>query len=137
VSTGGEVEVVDGELLPECGQRGCSTVARPGSALCDAHAVGQMIAAAKRKLVMAAPMAAEQLIALSETAPSEEVRRKAAADILDRAGVRGGVEVDVVVGQAGVDPATLLRERLAQLRRRTSEGVATEQAAFEQIRDGA
>lgn len=119
-------EVVDGELLPECSQRACSMIARPGHALCDVHAVGQMLAATRRKLALAAPAAAERLIEISETADSAEVRRKAAADILDRAGVRGGVEVDVVVGQAQVDPADLLRERLALLRRRTLEGAAAD-----------
>ncbi len=126
-----DAQVVNGELLPECGQRGCVTVARPGQALCDVHAVGQLVAAARRKLAMAAPAAAEQLIVLSETAPSEEVRRKASADILDRAGVRGGVEVDVVVGQAEVSPADLLRDRLALIRRRTLDGTGAEQAAVE------
>src|SRR4051794_34568089 len=94
-------EVIEGELLPVCKQAGCNMIARPAQALCDVHASSQMIAAAKRRLAMAAPDAAERLIELSTSAPSEEVRRKAAADILDRAGVRGGIEVDVTAFPTG------------------------------------
>lgn len=119
----GGSEVVEGELLPECAQRGCVTIARPGQVLCDEHAVPQLLAAAKRKLAAAAPAAAEELIRISQTADSADVRRRASEAVLDRAGVRSGVEVDLLV-DSGVSPADLLRERLATLRRRTLEGAS-------------
>ncbi len=64
------------------------------------------------------------------------MRRKAAADILDRAGVRGGVEVDLVVGQSEVSPADLLRDRLALLRRPTVDRTADDTPSVGQSIEG-
>lgn len=52
-------------------------------------------ATARRKLAMAAPEAAGTLIAVSQNADSADVRRPAAEAILDRAGVRAGIDVQV------------------------------------------
>lgn len=137
MSTGDEAEVVDGELLPECGRRGCSVTARPGTVLCDAHSAEQMVLSAQRRLALAAPEAAETLIAVSQNADSADVRRRAAEAILDRAGVRAGIDVTVTAGtEPATSPADLLRERLALLRRRTLEGAAEEARPLESVTDG-
>lgn len=107
------------ELLPICATRACGLVARPGQALCDDHAVQQRVLAAQRALAEAAPMAAEQLIDLCENAPQEDVRRRAAEAILDRVGVRPGVELQVTAtDEPGPSPADVLRQRLDRLKGR-------------------
>ena len=114
-----EVETVDGELLPVCGARGCDITARTQQALCDLHGAEQAVLAAKRRLAAAAPDAAERLIDLAENGATEDTRRRAAESILDRAGVRGGVDIEVTATQQGVAPADVLREKLATLAKRT------------------
>jgi len=56
-----------------------------------------------------------------ETAVSEPVKLKAATEILDRAGVRGGMELNVDIKTTDRSPAEILAERLARL-----EAVAAE-----------
>jgi hypothetical protein len=51
-----------------------------------------------------------------ESAESEPVKLKAATEILDRAGVRGGVEIDAKIDIAVRPAASLIEERLARLR---------------------
>jgi hypothetical protein len=50
-----------------------------------------------------------------ESAQSEPVRLKASTEILDRAGVRGGVEIDVGVDVTVRNPHEIIKERLARL----------------------
>ena len=50
-----------------------------------------------------------------ETAISEPVKLKAATEILDRAGVRGGMELNIDVKNTDRSPAEILAERLARL----------------------
>lgn len=77
---------------------------------------GEDVERARKKLIQAAPYAVDILEDLMENAVSEPVKLKASTEILDRAGVRGGVELDV-----GVDvtdsrsPAQIIGERLARL----------------------
>ena len=56
-----------------------------------------------------------------ETAISEPVKLKAATEILDRAGVRGGMELNIDIKNTERSPAEILAERLARL-----EAVAAE-----------
>src|SRR4051794_16916650 len=105
-------DAIAAELLPVCNAHACRVVARPGQALCDDHAIQQRILAAQRKLAEAAPMAADQLIDLCENAEHADVRRRAAEAILDRTGIRPGVEVRVDVPAPGDAPHELLRARL-------------------------
>ena len=65
-----------------------------------------------------------------ETAISEPVKLKAATEILDRAGVRGGMELNIDVKTTDRSPAEILAERLARL-----ENVASMRAS-ELITDG-
>jgi hypothetical protein len=50
-----------------------------------------------------------------ESAQSEPVRLKASTEILDRAGVRGGVEIDVGMDVTVRNPHEIIRERLERL----------------------
>jgi hypothetical protein len=69
----------------------------------------------------AAPKAVEVLEQLMESAESEPVKLKAATEILDRAGVRGGIEIDAKL-EVDIRPAAeLIQERLRRLRPGTSD----------------
>lgn len=132
-----EPVVTTADLLPVCGSPGCGIVARPDQALCDDHAVQQRVMAARRKLAEHAPSAAERLIDLCENADHADVRRRAAEAILDRVGVRPGVEVAVSPGPGSqVSPADLLRAKLQVLRDRTTQAVEAEVDALEGAPDG-
>jgi len=77
---------------------------------------GEDIERARRKLVQAAPYAVDTLEELMESAVSEPVRLKATTEILDRAGVRGGTELDVGVEVTdGRTPGIIIAERLKRL----------------------
>jgi hypothetical protein len=78
---------------------------------------GEDVERARKKLMQSAPYAVDVMEELMETAISEPVRLKAAAEILDRAGVRGGVDigVDVQVNDAR-SPAEIVLDRLNRLR---------------------
>lgn len=73
---------------------------------------------ARAKLLELAPTAAETLEDLVMNAESEPVRLKAATEILDRVGVRGGMEIDAKVEVEQVDNATVIREKLQRLAER-------------------
>lgn len=66
--------------------------------------------------MQSAPYAVDVLEELMETATSEPVRLKASSEILDRAGVRGGMDIglDIEVTDAR-SPAQIVMERLARL----------------------
>jgi hypothetical protein len=77
---------------------------------------GEDIERARSKLVQAAPYAVDVLEDLMENAASEPIRLKASTEILDRAGVRGGVEFDANVHITdGRSPAQIVAERLTRL----------------------
>jgi hypothetical protein len=83
---------------------------------------------ARQKISQASTYAVDVLEELMETAISEPVKLKAATEILDRAGVRGGVELNVDIKTTDRSPAEILAERLARLEAvasmRTSELIA-------------
>ena len=76
---------------------------------------------ARQKISQASSYAVDVLEELMETAISEPVKLKAATEILDRAGVRGGMELNIDVKTTDRSPAEVLAERLARL-----EAVASE-----------
>ena len=76
---------------------------------------------ARQKISQASSYAVDVLEELMETAVSEPVKLKAATEILDRAGVRGGMELNVDIKNVDRSPAEILAERLARL-----EAVAAE-----------
>jgi hypothetical protein len=61
---------------------------------------------------------------LMETAESEPVKLKAATEILDRAGVRGGIEVDTSVNLDVRPAAQVIAERLQRLAVGATEAAA-------------
>lgn len=78
---------------------------------------GEDIERARKKIMQAAPYAVDLLEDLMETAQSEPVKLKAATEILDRAGIRGGVELDANVSLVDTRPAAeIIAERLARLK---------------------
>jgi hypothetical protein len=93
-----------------------------------------VVEAARLRLIGNTDEAVDWLMDLGRNSTSDAVRLKAATEVLDRSGVRGGVEVDVqhTVNQ---DPAEVLRAKLEKLRERTIEGEVLrreeEQAALE------
>jgi hypothetical protein len=77
---------------------------------------GEDVERARAKLTQAAPYAVDVLEDLMENAASEPVRLKASTEILDRAGVRGGVEFDAkITVHDGRPPAQIVAERLERL----------------------
>jgi len=97
--------------------------------LCNVHLgamkrPGQDVERARAKIVQSAAYAVDVVEELMENATSEPVRLKAATEILDRAGVRGGVELDVGVDVNVRAPHEILAERLQRL-----AGIAVQTAA--------
>lgn len=79
------------------------------------HKTSDDIERAREKLMQAAPFAVDKLEELMEFAESEPVKLKAATEILDRAGVRGGVEIDTNVNVDVRPAASIIAERLERL----------------------
>lgn len=79
------------------------------------HKTSDDIERAREKLMQAAPFAVDKLEELMEFAESEPVKLKAATEILDRAGVRGGVEIDTSINIDVRPAAQVIAERLERL----------------------
>ena len=114
---------------PREGRR-CGRTATLGTTVCESH--GAQLPVVKKaaedylnrqrlRLIDASGELVDILLDLARTSTSDAVRLKATTEGLDRAGLRGGVEVDVSVGESA-DPGSILRERLATLKRRTVDG---------------
>lgn len=88
------------------------------------HKTSDDIERARTKLVQAAPYAVDVLEQLMETAESEPVKLKAATEILDRAGVRGGIEIDSNVNIDVRPAASIIAERLNRLAVGANEAAA-------------
>jgi len=91
------------------------------------------IETARARLSQAAPAAVDTLEYLMDEAESEPVRLKAATEILDRAGIRGGVEIETNVNIDLRPAADVIQERLARL---TSGAAAATLAASKLQSDG-
>ena len=77
---------------------------------------GEDVARARAKLTQAAPYAVDVLEDLMLNGISEPVKLKASTEILDRAGVRGGIELDANLNVTDARPASdIVAERLARL----------------------
>jgi len=85
---------------------------------------GDDIERARAKLTQAAPFAVDVLEQMMEFAESEPVKLKAATEILDRAGVRGGVELDTNVNIDIRPAASVIAERLTRLAINASDAAA-------------
>jgi hypothetical protein len=85
--------------------------------------------------MQSAPYAVDVMEELMENAVSEPVRLKAASEILDRAGVKGGFEFDVNVEVTDArSPAQIVMERLGRLKQ-GAENTAALLAATTSIDD--
>lgn len=85
---------------------------------------GDDIERARAKLTQAAPYAVDVLETMMEFAESEPVKLKAATEILDRAGVRGGIELDSNVNIDVRPAASVIAERLNRLAINANEAAA-------------
>jgi hypothetical protein len=88
------------------------------------HKTSDDIERARTKLMQAAPYAVDLLEDLMENAESEPVKLKAATEILDRAGVRGGIEIDTSVNIDVRPAASIIAERLQRLTTTAAEASA-------------
>lgn len=73
------------------------------------------VAVARARISQASLRSVEVLEELQDSAEGEAVRLKASTEILDRAGVRGGVEIDSNVRVEHTDASAEVRERLSRL----------------------
>lgn len=96
------------------------------------HKTSEDIERARQKLMQAAPYAVDKLEELMDFAESEPVRLKAATEILDRAGVRGGVEIDTNVNIDVRPAADVIAERLSRLSRGALENAARLASAMQE-----
>lgn len=76
-----------------------------------------IIEAARLQLTEAVPDAMQTLIHLQENSPADNVRLKAATEILDRAGLKAAEQLEVDITVSDRPPAVALAERLEKLRR--------------------
>ena len=128
-----------GEQCKKWSLRGALKCVRHGGTLPNVRQHAEaMVESARLRLIGSTDQAVDWLLDLAENSTSDAVRLKATTEVMDRAGVKGGMEVDVNVTHSS-DPAELLRERLATLRKRTIEGEiakrTAEQAALEVATD--
>lgn len=114
----------DGERCKKWSLRGLSVCVKHGGylPLPREHAAA-VIQAARMRLIDDTDMAVDTLEALMEPGTAEGIRLKAATETLDRAGIRGGFEVDVAVEEVQ-NPAQMLAERLVLLRERGQRALA-------------
>lgn len=71
------------------------------------------IEAARMRLVGNLDLAIDTVEALMESGTADAIRLKAAESVMDRAGLRGGFEIDVEVNES--DASLQIREKLAKL----------------------
>ena len=79
------------------------------------HHTSQAVEKARQKIMQSAPYAVDVLEEMMIFAVSEPTRLKAATEILDRAGVRGGVEIDITGDLTVRSSADIVSERLDKL----------------------
>jgi hypothetical protein len=87
---------------------------------------GDDIERARQKITQAASYAVDVLEELMQGAVSEPVKLKASTEILDRAGVRGGVEFDAKLSVVDARPAAVI---IAERLNRLASGAAIQIAA--------
>jgi hypothetical protein len=100
-------ETITGGLCPKHGGR-LKNVADHAAALNEA---------ARLRLIGSADDMLDVMFDLAQNSGNDGVRQRAAADLLDRAGVKGAIEIDVQVTQAA-SPIDRVNERLASMARR-------------------
>lgn len=111
----------------EAGRR-CKKKAILGGLVCRSHgaqlpavqqAAARTVDEARLRLLLATEDAVVVLETLMEVGHNEAVRLRAAVEILDRAGIRGGVEIRPLPAEES--PSSIREERLQSLARRMSD----------------
>lgn len=101
----------------------CMSHAGPGARMADGNVnkyAAAVIEAARLRLVEQSDMALDVIEALySNPGTAENVRLKAATEILDRAGIRGGIEINVDM-EVHDSPVDEIKRRIADLRKGSS-----------------
>lgn len=112
---------------PRGGDR-CNRWSLRGSQLCYIHS-GRgnlknveeyrlaIVEAARLQLTEAIPDAMATLLDLAANSPADNVKLKAATEILDRAGIKTAQELNVTVEHSETNPATTLAERIEKLKK--------------------
>lgn len=90
-----------------------------------------VVESARLRLIDEADGAIDMIIELTQPGTAEAIRLKASTEILDRAGIRGGFEVDIAV-EVDANPADVLRKRLTDLR----EGAAARDKMMSDVVEG-
>lgn len=113
-------------VKPKTG-RVCGRSAVPGANRCDFHGgqylepeqVKDMLRRSQEKVVAASEAAIEVVIDLMQNSVQDPVRLKAAEMLMDRAGLRPGMELTITGGGPGevTDPSAVLRDRLDRLQK--------------------
>jgi hypothetical protein len=81
----------------------------------NANAGTGAVERARQRVQQSAARAVDVIEQMMDTATSEQIRLRAAEQLLDRAGVRGGVEIDMNATVAQMPAADALAERLGKL----------------------
>lgn len=93
------------------------------------------VAQARQRAYQAAPTALAILENLMESAESEPVKLKAATEILDRAGIRGGIEIDANVDVTIQPAADIIMQRLERLKPQAREIIEVEVLELEESKE--
>jgi hypothetical protein len=81
----------------------------------NANAGTGAVERARQRVQQSAARAVDVMEEMMDTATSEQVRLRAAEQLLDRAGVRGGVEIDMNATVTAIPAADALKDRLTKL----------------------
>lgn len=105
----------DGTRCKAWSLRGATVCIAHGARLPNVHKNAEArIEAARLRIIENADMAVNVLEELMQPGTAESIRLKASTEILDRAGVRGGYEIQVD-GEVTVSPADEIAKRLSKL----------------------
>lgn len=105
----------DGTRCKKWSLRGTTVCVKHGASLPDVreHAAA-LVEAARLRIIGNTDMAVDVLEDLMQPGTADAIRLKAADSILDRAGIRGGLQIDVEVTD-NTSPAEALLSRLSKL----------------------
>jgi len=77
------------------------------------------VLSARMRLIQALPLALDTLLDLAENATAENVKLKAATEILDRSGLKGGMEIQVEINHTA-NPSEDILKKLQTMRERSA-----------------
>lgn len=80
-----------------------------------------VLESARMRLLDDSELAIDTIEALMEPGTAEAIRLKAATEVLDRAGIRGGVDINITTDDNRESPADQIAKRMSTLRERQLE----------------